>query len=208
MGLRQYKAARLKLDFLEQAVKLIGHKPFQDLHVADICRRVKVSKVTFFNYFKSKEELLMYWHRVWCFQRTAELHAKPKHGVAGLAYLSDKLSEEAEAHPGLIYSLIGYLNDLKRPVKPFPVKGEEKTELFPKHQELAALEIKSLDQMVEGFVLEAIQRKEITKSSSTRELTNLILAVLYGSLMVANLNKQAPASTVRRALDMAIKGLK
>ena len=113
MSLRQYKAARLKLDILEQAVRLIGKKPYQDLHVADICKRVKVSKVTFFNYFNSKEELLMYWHRIWCFQRTADLHAKPKHGIAGLHFLFESLSEAAESNPGLVHAMIAYLNDLK-----------------------------------------------------------------------------------------------
>jgi len=209
MNLRKYKAARLKLDVLEQAVRLIGKKPYQDLHVADICRRVKVSKVTFFNYFPSKEDLLMYWHRVWLYTCMAEMHSKPKSGLAGISYLADSLAEEAATHPGFLYSLIGYLNDQKRPVKPYPVETEEKNQLFPKLPDLANQEIPSLENLIHGFVQQAVDKKELSSTIPAKELTSAITSVILGSLMAAQLSKPVPpAALVRRNLDLALKGLK
>jgi hypothetical protein len=78
---------------------------------------------------------------------------KPKEGIQAVYYLFDKLSEEFEEKPGFILSLIGYLSDSKRPPKPFPVKPEEKKLLFPEIDNISAVEILSLDQMLEKFVL-------------------------------------------------------
>ena len=40
MGLRKEKAAKLKLSVLDSTLKLIGKKPFDDLHVDEICAKV------------------------------------------------------------------------------------------------------------------------------------------------------------------------
>lgn len=208
MSLRKEKAARLKVQVLEHTLKLIGKKAFDDIYVEDICERVKISKVTFFKYFPQKEDVLLYHFRIWCLGRSVELKNKPKEGIQGVYYLLDKLSEECENHPGLMLSLLGYLSDFKRPPKPFPVKPEEKKLLFPEQDDITSIEILSLDQMLEKFTLEALFKKEITKTSSTRDITNLFSTVFLGSIVTAHLNQQAPAKMFfRRNLDNIMKGL-
>lgn len=208
MNLRKEKAARLKIQILENTLKLIGKKPFEDLYVDDLCAKVKVSKVTFFKYFPQKEDVLLYYFRIWCLHRAVELKSKPKEGLQGVYYLSDKLSEECEAHPGLMLSLIGYLADLKRPPKPFTVRPEEKVFLFPGQPEIHSVEILSLDQMLDKFTLEAIFKKEITKASGTRDITNLFQSVLLGSIVTAHINQISPQRFFfRKNIDLLMKGL-
>ncbi len=208
MNLRKEKAARLKIQILETTRKLIGKKPFEDLYVDDLCAKVKISKVTFFKYFPQKEDILLYYFRIWCLERAVEIKAKPKEGLQGIYFLSDKLSEEYENHPGLTLSLIGYLADLKRPPKPFTVKPEEKRLLFPDREEIQSLEIFSLDQMLEKFALEAIFKKEITKTTSTRDITNLFMTVLLGSVVTAHINQLSPLKFFfRKNIDLVMKGL-
>ena len=208
MSLRKEKAARLKVQVLEHTLKLIGKKAFEDIYVEDICEKVKISKVTFFKYFPQKEDVLLYHFRIWCLARSVELRQRPKEGLQGMYYLIDKLGDECENHPGLMLSLIGYLADSKRPPKPFPVKPEEKKLFFPEVEDVTNLEILSLDQMLEKFTLEAIMRKEITKTSSTRDITNLLVTIFLGSIVSAHLIQQTPQKLYfRRNLDNAMKGL-
>lgn len=208
MNLRKEKAARLKIQILENTLKLIGKKPFEDLYVDDLCAKVKISKVTFFKYFPQKEDVLLYYFRIWSLNRAVELKSKPKEGLQGIYYLSDKISEECEAHPGLMLSLIGYLADLKRPPKPFTVKPEEKGFLFPDQPEIHSVEILSLEQMLEKFTLEAIFRKEITKASGTKDITNLLMAVLLGSIVTAHINQISPQRFFfRKNIDLILKGV-
>lgn len=208
MSLRKEKAARLKVQVLEHTLKLIGKKAFDDIYVEDICEKVKISKVTFFKYFPQKEDVLLYHFRIWCLGRSVELKQKPKEGMQGVYFLLDKLSEECENHPGLMLSLIGYLSDFKRPPKPFPVKPEEKKLLFPDIEDVSGIEILSLDQMLEKFTLDAIMKKEITKTSSTRDITNLFNTIFLGSIITAHLAQQSPLKLFfRRNLDNLMKGL-
>ncbi len=208
MNLRKEKAARLKIQILEAIRKLIGKRPFEDLYVDDLCARVKISKVTFFKYFPQKEDILLYYFRIWCLERAVEIKTKPREGLQAIYFLSDKLSEECENHPGLMLSLIGYLADLKRPPKPFTVRPEEKQLLFPDREELHSVEILSLDQMLEKFALEAIFKKEITKTSSTRDITNLFMTVLLGSIVTAHINQISPLKFFfRKNIDLVMKGL-
>src|SRR6476620_7202913 len=208
MSLRKEKAARLKVQVLEHTLKLVGKKAFDDIYVEDICEKVKISKVTFFKYFPQKEDVLLYHFRIWCLSRSVDLKQKPKEGIQGVYYLLDKLSEECESHPGLMLSLIGYLSDSKRPPKPFPVKPEEKKLIFPEIEDVSSVEILSLDQMLEKFTLEAIFKKEITKTSSTRDITNLFNTVFLGSIVTAHMTQQSPLKLFfRRNLDNVMKGL-
>jgi AcrR family transcriptional regulator len=209
MSLRKEKAAKLKLHILTTALKMVGKRPFEDLFVDDVCERVKISKVTFFKYFPCKEDLLLYYFRVWCLERSVETADKKREGLQGIYYLFDKLSDSCEAHPGVMLSLIGYISDFKRPPKPFPLKPEEKVLMFPDVADVQSVEILSIEQRMEQYVLEAIFRKEITKVSSTKDLTALFLTLFYGAVIVAHLNQMNPAKFFfRRNLDMLVQGLR
>ena len=208
MGLRKEKAAKLKLSVLDSTLRLIGKKPFDDLHVDEICAKVKISKVTLFKYFPKKEDILLYYFRIWCLRRALELHDKPKEGLAGITFLFDKLSEDSEIHPGIILSLFAYLADLKRTPRPFPVKAEEKKLLFPEVPEILTIEIQSVDQMIEKFSLESIFKKEITRSTSTRDITQLFISIFYGSVVTAHISQITPLKFFfRKNLELTLKGL-
>ncbi len=208
MSLRKEKAARLKLSVLDHTLKLIGKKSFHDLYIEEICSKVKISKVTLFKYFPQKEDILLYYFRVWCLKRAVEFRDKPKEGVAGITFLFDKLAEDCETHPGIIQSLFAYLSDLRRPPKPFPLKVEEKRLLFPDIADIHLVEIQSLDQMFEKLTLEAIFKKEVTKSASTRDLSNLLTTVFYGSVITAHMQQISPVKFFfRKNVEMVLKGL-
>lgn len=207
MSLRKEKAARLKLAILQETLRLVGTKPYTKLYVEDVCASVKISKVTFFKYFPSKEDLLLYYYRLWCLARAVELKAKPRPGIQGIYFLIDRLSEEALQYPGLFSALIAHFGDGNRSPKPFPVKPEERKILYPTEVALEKIEIQSLEVMLETFVLEAIFKKEITRSSSTRDITHLFISVIYGSFVASQVSQQQPRLFIRKNVDLLLKGL-
>lgn len=206
MGIRKEKAARLKLAILDHSLKLIGRRPFEDLFVEDICQRVKISKVTLFKYFPVKEDILAYYFRIWCLRRTVELKEKPKEGVQGITYLFDKLSEDFDQHPGIILSLVAYLSSPKRPPKPFPLKAEEKKLLYPDVADIQSTDIMSIEQLMEKFALEAVFRKEITRTSNTRDITHLLMALFFGSIVTIQMTQINPTKPfLRRMIELGGK---
>jgi AcrR family transcriptional regulator len=208
MSLRKEKAARIKVQVLDQTMRLVGKKSFDDLYIDDLCAKVKISKVTLFKYFPQKEDILLYYFRVWCLTRLTELLAKPREGLQGIYYLFDKLSESWETHPGLVLGLVGYLADVKRSPKPFPIKAEEKKLLFPYIVGITSIEIQSVEQMFEKFILEAIFKKEITKTGSTRDVTNVFTTVFMGGIVTAHLHQPGNIKLFfRKNIDTVMKGL-
>ena len=208
MGLRKEKAARLKLAVLDNTLKLIGRRPFEDLFVEDICKRVKISKVTLFKYFPVKEDILAYYFRIWCLRRTVELREKPREGVQGVSYLFDKLGDDFDLYPGIILSLVAYLSNPKRPPKPFPLKAEEKTLLFPDIKDIQSVEIMSIEQLMEKFALEGVFKKEFTKTSNTRDITHVLMSLFFGSVVTLHITQANPTKQyLRRIVELAVKGM-
>jgi AcrR family transcriptional regulator len=208
MSLRKEKAARIKVQVLEHTLKLIGKKSFEDLYIEALCDKVKISKVTLFKYFPQKEDILLYYFRIWCLYRSVELTTKPKEGLQGIYYVFDKMAEAYENYPGLMLSLLGYLSDYKRSPKPFPVKAEEKKLLFPQVPSVTTIEILSLEQMLEKFILDAILKKEITKTTSTQDIANLFTTVFMGGIVTARLRQLSPVRMFfRKNVDGVMRGL-
>jgi len=208
MSIRKEKAARLKIQILENTLRLLGKKSFADLYVDEICARVKISKVTLFKYFPRKEDLLLYYFRLWCLARTIELREKKKEGLQGIYFLFDRISDEYEQYPGMLLGLMGYLTNSRRPPKPYPVRREEKKLLYPGIADIQAVEILSVNQMLERFTLEAIMKREITRSSSTADITNALTSMFYGSVIVRHVKQQNPARLFsRRNLDSVLRGI-
>jgi AcrR family transcriptional regulator len=207
MSLRRDKAARLKVQVLDHTLKMIGKKSFDDLHVDDLCKKVKISKVTLFKYFPQKEDILLYFFRVWCLSRIVDLSIKPKEGLQGIYFLFDKIGEQCEHRPGMMLSLVGYLSDFKRSVKPFPIRPEEKKFLFPTIEEITSIEIQSVEQLLEKFILEAILKKEITKTTGIREIVNLLTSVFIGGIVTAHMHQLSAKNVLRKNVDLVMKGL-
>src|SRR5690606_141622 len=159
MSIRKEEAARLKIQILENTLRLIGKKSFADLYVDEICARVKISKVTLFKYFPRREDLLLYYFRLWCLARTVEMRQKKKERMPVVYFLFDRLSEEYEQYPGMLLGLMGYLTNSRRPPKSYPVKREEKKLLYPSIPDIQTIEILSVNQMLERFTLEAIMKR-------------------------------------------------
>lgn len=58
MGLRERKKIETRRRLLEQATKLFAERGFDQVSVAEIAEAADVSKMTVFNYFDSKEDLV------------------------------------------------------------------------------------------------------------------------------------------------------
>ncbi len=208
-NLRPVKAATIKTRVLDATLKLAGKKLFKDVHVNAICKKSGISKVTFFKYFPQKEDVLRYYHRVWCFRRSLELQNEKKVGLKGVYFLFDKFCDDYETHPGIVLSLIGYYTSLKMPQKPYVVTVEEKKLLFPDYELVEKVEIKSLHQLLEGFLLDAIFHKEITHMSNTRELAQVFISALFGGLLAIHTENIKPAKIFyKKQIDLLVKALK
>ena len=87
------------------------------------------------------------------------------------------------------------------------MKLEEKQLIYPNKENIASIEIQSVDQMFEKFTLEAIFKKEITQTTSTRDVTNLFTTIFYGSVLTAHIQQMENLKFFfRKNIELVAKG--
>ncbi|WP_311198801.1 TetR/AcrR family transcriptional regulator [Paenibacillus hexagrammi] len=112
LSLRELKKARNKVALYEAALELIETRMFKEVMLDDICRKAEVSRVTFFKFFQRKEELLVYFMRIWLTERVIEIEAKRKRGFSAIRHVLLKVAESFREKPGIMPSLIAFLAEM------------------------------------------------------------------------------------------------
>ena len=181
-GLREIKRARLKLALLQSAVRQMGlHRGgLGDLPVETICREVEVSRVTFFNYFPHKAELLNYFLRVWCLERAVEQIRQPLTGLRALERIFLRGAEAREAS-SVFLNLISWIASLSAPPPEIEITRAERFVLYPDDERVFDVEIPHLRDLLARHVAEARADGEIKSRLPDRELVAIFLTLLYGA---------------------------
>ncbi len=209
MGARDQKSAQIKTSVYKAFISMASKSLYEEIHVNHICEKVNISKVTFFKYFSQKEEVLRYFFRVWCLQRAIEYKQVPLSGRESINHLFEKMSDTYLKFPGVPSCFVNYISKFKLPLKPVYLTVLERKALFPKVQDVESIEIVSIQQMIENFVLEAILNNEIGKSSDVKGITNLLLSLLFGTSFVASIrNIGQPRLVYLKNLNLIFDSLK
>ncbi len=207
-SVRDKKSARIKISILSATLELIGKESFDSIHVNKICAIAGVSKVTLFKYFPQKDDILLYYLKVWCFHRAVDLSINHRSGTDGIRYLFDSVAKSFSMNPGIFLGLLGYYTRLEMPVKPVPLKMAERHFLYPNVENINEIDILSLDQLFENFLLDAIFHKEITQTGDVKKLLILIDTVLYGTIATVHLKQVEMAPILfRQNLDQLLSSL-
>jgi AcrR family transcriptional regulator len=205
LSLRERKAAKLKLLILNLAKEMLLHKNFNDIHVTDLCKEAKVSKVTFFRYFPQKEDLLLYFMRVWAFELSVEMQKNNINGLKAVKFIFDRYGDLCENYHSVILHLIKYHAISPLVLKPISIKKAEKQLLFPHLEGVHQMEVLAFDRLLEKHMLEAIFQTEITKSSDVSDLVSMLLTTTYGSILVAKMKQTPVKATLKKNITAVLE---
>lgn len=73
VGLRERKKAKQKIAIMEAFVSQLEQHELAAIRIEDLCSMLGISKVTFFAYFNTKEQVIEYFVHQWEFKMTAEI---------------------------------------------------------------------------------------------------------------------------------------
>lgn len=184
--LRELKKARTKVALYEASLSLIEDKMFREVMVDDICRKAEVSRVTFFKCFQRKEDVLVYFMRIWLTERMIEIEAERKRGFAAVRHLLDKVAQHTAIKPGIMPSLVSFLVEMKmHPCMP-QLSEAEVLLLFPGHEE----EGEKTPDMFELFhrcMSEAKADGELNRIYTVETAVQVLFTVFYGAFLTAQL---------------------
>mgnify|MGYP002624171733 CR=1 FL=1 len=185
--LREIKKARSKISIFKAGLELIGKMSFKAVKVEDICEKAEVSKVTFFKLFPQKEDVLIYFMRLWLTNRLIEFKLHPKRGLDAIRHLFQNVAEGAKERPGLMLSLIGYLSEVNMHPE-MPVLSEAEIHLlYPGKESLVDPVAPNLGTLFYRFIEEAKEDGDIPDRVPTDDLVKAMFTIFYGAYLTAHL---------------------
>lgn len=195
IALRELKKARAKLALYEASLELIGEKSFRDVYLDDICRKAEVSKVTFFKFFRQKEDVLVYYMRVWLTSRIIELADNPKRGIAAVRHMLGNVADTSKRRPGLMLSLISFLSEMKmHPCMP-ELSEAEVSLLFPGNRELGRQD-PNLFALFRQLAEEAQADGELREGIAPETAVQMLFTIFYGAFLTAHLYRSQDVMAV------------
>jgi len=96
IGLREQKKAQQKWAIMQSMVEALKEKPFHQIKIDDLCHSLKISKVTLFNYFNSKEDILAYFISSWEYTTYYAISQNKLEGKEAFTYLFKSIGDRKE----------------------------------------------------------------------------------------------------------------
>jgi len=189
-ALREIKKTRTKLSILTSCLSLIQDKTFREVRLEDICERAEVSKVTFFKFFPRKEDLLVYFMRLWLDQRILDLKAHPRRGLDAIRLFLKDVADGSKDRPGLMLSLISFLAE-ERMHPSMPVLSDAEIHLlYPGREMFIDPVVPNLGDLFHRFISEARHDGEIRSDRSIDDLVQLLFSIFYGAYLTAHIYQE------------------
>ena len=179
-SIREQTFGNNRYELLQEFLTRLADAPFNDIYVEDVCQEVGISKVTFFKYFYSKEEIVYYFILKWEYERSYELHQNMYHGRAGIEHIFSSMCQEPFAC-NLMQSIVQYLSkagvpNLKTIISPYEYW------LFHRHAYEADIKPLTTDKIFSHYLDEMG-----LDPNKKMDMCTLMATVLYGTPIISNL---------------------
>ena len=190
---RTQNAATIRFKVVDYVLQTCKNKPFDSIHVTDICEASNISKVTFFKYFDKKEDVLLLYKTILNYEICLEASQQDLHSLDGINLIIDRFVQVIRETPTMAEGIISTLLHSKPPILPVILTDSDKEAFF---NELAGdrMSILPFWDLIEGYMLEAILNKDVSGHTNASDLTSLFISTLYGAVVtshIKNLDQQA-----------------
>lgn len=207
---RQKKYAKTKISLLNALISELEKKSLSEIMIKELTKSAEVSEPTFFNYFDSKLDMLVYFIQLWSIEmnalaRSSEL--KCTSYVTTIKEIFNQTSQYITKHPQLMLEIIAFQAQGLKP-KPHTVTVAEKWLFFPDIEEVDTIEGMGLESILPPLITKAIQAEELNKSTDI-ELVFLNLSSLFfgTALLILKKSPEAYPMYLEAQLNQLFKGL-
>jgi AcrR family transcriptional regulator len=216
-SLRERKLARTKHALLRAALERLRSKNLDEITVKELCEEVEVSEATFFNYFPKKDDLLVYFIRLWTIE--VDLHARRRVGEgAGLAYIEEVFRYTGQRlgdHPRLMLEVIAHMTRACPGVgcaaaqSPPELTLAERLQAFPEQAGECSSATPGLYELFAPPLRRAIALGELPPGADIDAASLSLLSIFFGvPLLLCTRQPSRVASNYERQLHVLWSGLR
>jgi len=199
LSLREKKYATQKLKILDSFDEKLKSKALVDISVKEICKELEISEMTFFNYFGSKKEVLIYFIELWSLEMQELIKdAKP---LEAIYLIFEQTAKTIEKNPNLFMEIVASM----------ALQGMAKKEISIGKAERILRFGKDVPYEVGGFpdiVLPLIEKLSIPKEKHFFVYTSLFNTLFTTPLLMKCDNFKKLYSHYNEQLNFIFKGIK
>ena len=182
---KEKKHARTKLALLDAVLALIREKSLDEIPVIDICEAAGVSRATFFNYFSSKNDLLIYFIQLWTVEVAyqARLASAAVGGLCAIEEIFRHTARLCREHPEIMAESIAFQARRKEDPRPdtVPLLTEaEKSLRFPHIKDFTGLEQGGLQSIFPPALMNAVRLGELPADLDIQATTFALAVIFFG----------------------------
>ena len=104
LSLREKKQATLKLKILDTFDEKLKTKALTDISVKEVAKELDISEMTFFNYFGSKKEVLVYFIELWSLEM--QMHIEGLEPLKAIYRIFEETAKTIEKNPNLFMEIV------------------------------------------------------------------------------------------------------
>jgi len=184
--LRELKKAKTKIALYEAGLSFTQNRMFKDVLLDDVCRMAGVSRVTFFKFFSKKEDLLVYYMRVWLTRRIIEIGSRKLRGFDAMRLILRNIADDTRSNEGIMPSLIAFLSEMNMHCSMPKLSEAEVMLLFPGNEEAGA---KSPDMfaLFSQCMNEAREDATLRPEIETEAAVSFLFSTFYGGFLTSRL---------------------
>ena len=104
LTLREKKQASLKLKILDTFDEKLKAKNLADISIKEIAHELDISEMTFFNYFGSKKEILVYFIEFWNLEM--QMHIEGLEPIPAIYRIFEETAKSIERNPKLFMEIV------------------------------------------------------------------------------------------------------
>lgn len=182
IGLRERKAARLKVGLAETLVELLEQRPLEDISIREICEAHEISEATFFNYYPRKQDVLSYFIQLWRLEMSwmARQATAASGGLEAIAAMFEHASDQLAQFPAFMGEMLAYQARLRDWPQPVEISLAERLQAFPEMEGIEDLSAEGLDSIFSALLGKAIELGELPTQTDREAVILALVSLFFG----------------------------
>ena len=202
---RQKKFAKTKTALLHALLDALESKELSSIMIKELAQSAEVSEPTFFNYFDSKQDMLVYFIQMWSIQMQDLAHKCQEQSHSFLDTIKAIFIESAKeisAHPQILLEIIAFQASKMTP-KVHVISVAEKWLFFEEIEGVESLEGMGLESILPALIAQAKEAGELDEKVDEALLFLMLSSLFFGtSLLVLKQDAKELPALFEAALDL------
>lgn len=193
---REINRAQTKVNCLNATLNLSADYSFHEIKIKDIASHASITEMTFFNYFKTKDDLLLYYMKYWGLKQLRLQLDEPLQGREAIKRIFSDTATDIKKDKSIMTSIIALIAKLKEWPETVELEKAERYLLFPTYEALYDVQTPTLCSLLHTHLAE--EDSIVDKESAYHALITLF----YGAPLNAHMTQQDVAQLYKSQLDL------